>query len=84
MACTPLPTPPTPPALPDGISLAPPLPTPEFDPELCCKLLPFEIPALPVSPPPGVWNSGAAAALDPILAAVQEVLDAASFNCPKE
>lgn len=84
MPCAPLPAPPAPPALPDGISLTPTLPSPDFDPELCCKLLPFDVPSAPIPLPPAVWNSGVAAAVDAILASVQAFLDAASFNCPKE
>lgn len=84
MACTPLPTPPPLPPLPGGISLSPTIPTPSFDPSLCCKLIAFPtVPPLPPLPP-GIWNAGVAAALGAILAAIETYLDAQPFNCPKE
>lgn len=84
MACTPLPTPPAPPALPGGITITPTLPSPSFDEALCCK-----IPQLPVAPalpglPPGVFNPGVAEVLETILASVSAFKDALPLSCAKE
>ncbi len=84
MPCTPLPAVELP-ELPAGISLTPPAPPGiEFDPELCCKLLPFPLATPPIVFPPGTINSAVLAALNAALQSVQDYLDAIPFRCPRE
>lgn len=84
MACVPLPAAPSPPSLPDGISLTPTIPIPNFDPALCCKIV--QLPTPPALPPlpPGVFNPAVAAAVEALLASVLAYLDGLPVNCPKE
>lgn len=84
MACIPIPTA-TPPTLGLGLSLNPPaLPAVNFDGGLCCKLLQFTIPPIPVPLPPLVLNAGVSAAIATVFAAVQAYLDALPSDCPLE
>jgi len=83
MACVPLPAVPVP-TLPGGISLTPPAPPGiSFDPELCCKLLPFPLATPPISLPPGTLNPAVIAAVTAILQQIQDFLDGAVLRCPR-
>jgi len=82
MACIPIPSVPFP-TLPSGITLTPPIPSVEFDAELCCKIAQFEATAPPVSI--GVaLNPAIAAAITAALQGVQDYLDALPLDCPRE
>jgi hypothetical protein len=82
MPCTPIPVVPVP-SLPPGLTLGAALPTPEFAPELCCKLLPFEL-----SVPPAALgiplNAGIAATLTVTLKTLTDYLLSLPVKCPRE
>lgn len=84
MPCTPLPTPPAPPALPGGITLEPTLPVPDLAAELCCKT--FAMPTIPalLPLPPGVFNPALAATITALLDQVLAHVRGRSLPCPKE
>jgi hypothetical protein len=83
MACIPLPDVALP-TLPSPLTLTPPDPGISFDPELCCKLLPFPVATPPISLPPAVINGATLAILTNALSAVQTYLDALPLDCPRE
>jgi hypothetical protein len=84
MPCTPLPTLALP-TLPAPLTLTPPAPPSiDFDPSLCCKLLPFPVTTPPVPLPVGVLNPAVVAVLTQQMAAAQSFLDSLSFSCPRE
>lgn len=84
MACVPIPTPPEPPALPDGITLAPTLPAPDLSQDFCCKLI--DLPDIPPLPPlpVGVVNPGLAAAIETLLDQILAHVRGLPLNCPRE
>lgn len=85
MGCAPLPEVLSPPALPEPLTIAPPaLPSVDFDPELCCKILPFEIPTPALPFPPGTINAGVMAVLTAAVSSVQSYLDLLTIECPRE
>lgn len=85
MACTPTPTLPVP-ELPFPLSLDLPGGLPSFSGDLtvCCKILEFAIPPVPIPLPPLVLNPAVNAILKSNIAAAQAFLDKLSFSCPKE
>jgi hypothetical protein len=84
MPCLPIPELPFP-ELPGQLSITPPIPTPpDFDPKLCCKLLPFQIKAPPLPIPPLVLNPAALAVLRTAQTAIRTYRDAIPLKCPRE
>lgn len=82
MACVPIPKVPIPELpLPLGIGIT--TPDIEFDPELCCKLLPFPIVLPPISL--GLlFNPAVNAIIAANIKIVQDYLDALPLDCPRE
>lgn len=83
MSCVPIPIP----ALPDfptGLDLTPPA-TPPFsgDINVCCKLVSFAIPSIPIVPPISI-NSAALAALNAKKSLVQAWLNSIAIDCPRQ
>lgn len=72
------------PTLGGALSLAPPsLPPINVGLDVCCKHVQVELPA--IAPfPPGVFNVGAALALNAALKTVNEFLDKLPPDCPLE
>jgi hypothetical protein len=67
-----------------GLTIAPPtLPGFSGNVDLCCKQLPFNIPAKPLPLPPGTM-SVAGTLITTALAAVNEYLDSLPPKCPLE
>lgn len=85
LPCTQVPAPPAP-QLPSPftIGVGASLPTFNFDPALCCKVLPFEPKPPPIPIPPGVLNPAVVAVINQALAAMATFFDGASFGCPLE
>lgn len=84
MACIPLEVPTIPP-LGFGLSIEPPaLPPFSGDLKLCCKLLQFNIPPIPIPLPPLVFNAAVSTVLNTYLQVVQDWLDALPLDCPVE
>lgn len=83
MACLPLPTVPFP-ELPFPLTLGAAIPSFEFDPNLCCKLLPFPVVIPPIPLPVGVLNPGVVALVQANLQSMTAYFDALPFKCPRE
>jgi len=84
MTCLKVALPPAP-TLGGGLSIEPPaLPSVNFQDELCCKLLQFSTPPVPIPLPPAALNAGVSAAINSALSAVQAYLDALPTDCPLE
>lgn len=84
MACIPIPQV-VAPELGFGLSLTPPqFVDPEFNLELCCKILQFQIPLPPIPLPPLVVNASTGALLGQVVGAINSFLDQLAFECPKE
>ncbi len=76
---------PEPPALGLGLSITPPaLPGFSGELDLCCKIVAFATPPIPLPLPAGTINVGVITALTTALAAVQAFLDALPLDCPLE
>lgn len=84
MPCLELPIP-TLPTLGGGFTLGASLPSFSFDPQLCCKILPFPVvtPPIAIALPVGVM-AGAIASLNLAITAVNAFHDGFVFNCPLE
>lgn len=68
-----------------GLSLAPPaLPSVSFDPNLCCKQLPFSIPTPPLPLGAGMITPATIAIVTQAMAKIQTFLASLSIPCPKE
>lgn len=68
-----------------GLSLVPPsLPAFSGDLNLCCKVVPYSVPSIPIPLPSGTFNPGAAAVLRLALASLQAFLDSVPPLCPRE
>ena len=73
------------PTLPGPLTLAPPaLPEVDFDPNFCCKELPFQVVPPPIPLAPGTINPGTIAIVTQTMAQVQAFLNAQALPCPKE
>lgn len=83
MACVPLPKVAAP-TLPAPLSIAPSVPTLSFDPDLCCKVLPFPLATPPVPLPAGTINPAVIAIVTNAMAQIQTYLNSLSIPCPKE
>lgn len=83
MACLPLETPPFP-ELPFPLTLGAAIPSFDFDPALCCKLLPFPVSVPPVPLPPGTINPAIMAIIQANLQSMGAYFDALPFKCPRE
>jgi len=83
MACIPIPDVPLP-TLPDGITIAPTLPSQDFDPALCCKVLNLPVSTPPIGIPPVLLNPGVNAILKNAIKGVQSYIDQLPHDCPKE
>ncbi len=76
---------PEPPDLGFGLSIAP-IELPPFSGELdlCCKIVAFATPPIPIPLPAGTMNASVTALLTNALNAVQAYLDALPLDCPME
>jgi hypothetical protein len=83
MACLAVPAPPLP-TLPFPLTLGAEIPGFSFDPELCCKILPFPVGTPPIPLGPGVFNPAVVAVINSQLALMNAYFDALSFECPLE
>lgn len=83
MPCIPPPQLPIP-ELPLPLTIAPPpLPSIEFDADLCCKIITLDLVPPPIPIPPGAINPAVVAVLRQNLKLVQAFLDKLPPSCPR-
>ncbi len=83
MACIPLPAAPAI-ELPFPLTLGAAIPSYEFDPKLCCKILPFPLVTPPIPLPVGTLNPGVVAIVQANLELLTAYFDKLAFKCPRE
>jgi hypothetical protein len=83
MPCLPIASLPIP-ELPFPLTIGPPIIDIEFDPKLCCKLLPFPLVVPPIPLPPGTLNPAIVAVIQAQLASMNTYFDALPFKCPRD
>jgi hypothetical protein len=83
MACIPIPAVPLP-ELPFPLTFGVTTPPFDFDPALCCKLLPFPIALPPIPLPLGTLNPAVVGVIMANLQAMNDFVDALPLKCPRE
>lgn len=83
LPCIKLPTLPVP-QLPSPFTIGITIPPFQFDPGLCCKVLPFDLKTPPIPLSPGVLNPAVVAVINQALTQMATYFDQFQFSCPIE
>lgn len=83
MSCLPIPDVPIP-TLPVPLTIEATLPPFDFDPELCCKILPFPLGVPPIGLGATLLNPAVNVAIASAVKSIQDYIDKLPHDCPKE